>query len=285
MDKSLLLPAALALVLAAPCYLLALSLWQTLQWLKKCQADSATQPFTLAKDKKKRRLIIFLSGVSNYEKAFVSLEQQELLSALAESWQADVLLRQFPFCPSTRPKPQVRRVKDGLILLSLRNFWQFIFLQLSKSYRDLVRTRIEQTVAGAEPDELLFVCSSLGLEMLSCCEIFQSQAASRLASNRVFLLSIGGVCMNYAALGRLESALHFVSPRDHWSRFFWLANSLCFPGKGLGEIKFGNAKHRIIESPNCAHMDYLKPRNLPLILGETSRMLELESKELGGKPA
>lgn len=204
------------------------------------------------------KLIVFVSGTSDYARASLYDEQMSLLEdlkALLPDYQA--CLKPFPFQDSTAvwcqrfgywPKTSAK-YRLPLPVIAMRNFWQSIFLSTAKwAYsRDLARV-LEELVAKSQCRELFLVCGSSGIAMAAN----SARLIKQTTGCRIYVASFGGVLVDREGLTCIDSHVSIESKNDKWQQSFRniLGRKNC--------LSSAQAVQVIIDGPG--HMQYLEPQ-------------------------
>ena len=204
------------------------------------------------------KLIVFVSGTSDYASASLYDEQISLLEdlkALLPDYQT--CLKPFPFQGSTAawckkfdywPKTKAR-YHLPMPVIAMRNFWQSLLLSTAKGAysRDLARVLVE-LVAKSQCRELFLVCGSSGIAMAANSARLIKQKTDCL----IYAASFGGVLIDRDGLSCINSYVSIESKNDKWHQSF----KNIFGRKG--DLASTQAAQVLIDGPG--HMQYLEPQ-------------------------
>ena len=204
------------------------------------------------------KLIVFVSGTSDYASASLYDEQISLLDdlkALLPDYQ--VCFKPFPFQDSTASWcqrfgywPQTNaKYRLPLSVIAMRNFWQSIFMSTAKGAysRDMAKVLVE-LVAKSQCRELFLVCGSSGIAMAAN----SARLIKQKTGCRIYAASFGGVQVDREGLSCFDSHVSIESKSDKWHQSF--KNIL---GR-KGDLASTSEAQVLIDGPG--HMQYLEPQ-------------------------
>ena len=212
------------------------------------------------------KLIVFVSGTSDYARASLYDEQISLLEDLKVMLpDYQVCFKPFPFQDSTAawckrfcywPNTNAKYLLP-LFVIAMRNFWQSIFLSTAKrAYsRDLAKVLVE-LVAKSQCRELFLVCGSSGIAMAANSARLIKQKTDCL----IYAASFGGVLIDRDGLSCINSYVSIESKNDKWHQSF----KNIFGRKG--DLASTQAAQVIIDGPG--HMQYLEPQYRQVVAQE-----------------
>lgn len=204
------------------------------------------------------KLIVFVSGTSDYARASLYDEQLSLLEDLkAQLPDYQVYHKPFPFQDSTAawckrfgywPRTNAKYLLP-LSVIAMRNLWQSIFLSTANGAysRDLANVLVE-LVAKSQCREMFLVCGSSGIAMAAN----SARLIKQKTDCQIYAASFGGVLIDLEGLSSLDSYVSIESRNDRWHQCF---NNILGTKKSLSLTQEAKV---IIDGPG--HMHYLEPQ-------------------------
>jgi hypothetical protein len=241
----------------------AITLVETILWWHHWRSNQEEQTSYQTQDK----LMIFLSGTSDYTRRSLYDEQVSLLKDLREQLgDYEPCYLQFPFQGKTaewcRKFAYWPTTKGKYILplpvIALRNFWQAVFLSSAESSysRDLAQ-RLAELVSRHSCRELLLVCGSSGATIA----VNSAQLIKQRTGCQIYVASFGGVLLHQEGLSWIDSYVAIDSTQDKFQKH--LNRLRCFRA-GSNSTQESLARPTTIDGPG--HMDYLAPEYRQLIV-------------------
>lgn len=224
------------------------------------------------------KLIVFLSGTSDYARASLYDEQISLLEDLRTgSPDYQLCLKPFPFQGNTAawckkfdywPKTKAR-YHLPMPVIAMRNFWQTLLLSTAKGAysRDLAAVLVELTTKS-QCRELFLVCGSSGMAMAAN----SAKLIKQKTGCHIYAASFGGVIIDRDGLSSLDGYASVESKNDRWHQFIEKALGRKMNGTSTREAQL------MIDGPG--HMQYLEPQYRQSVARALSKALPKSSEVL-----